>query len=70
MCSKHPVKIFTSVLCRLKGFIPILNFYAFVMERQCGLRSYIQLIDGCDVLPKHNLNTTFANNHFSVFILP
>ena len=35
MCSKYPVKNFTSVHCRLKGFIPILNRYTFVIERQC-----------------------------------
>ena len=32
---------FISVHCQLKGFIPILNCFTFVMERQCGLRSYL-----------------------------
>ena len=32
MCSRYPVKNFISVHCRMKGFIPILNCYAFVLE--------------------------------------
>ena len=44
MCSKYPVKAFVSVHSQLKGFVPILDSYTFVMERQYGLRSYLQLI--------------------------
>ena len=36
---KIQLKMFVSVHCRLKGFIPILNCYTFVMERQCGLQN-------------------------------
>ena len=35
------LKYFISVHCQLKGSIPILNCFTFVMERQCGLRSYL-----------------------------
>ena len=43
MCPKYPVKNFISVHCRLKAFIPILNCYTLVMERQCGVWSYLLL---------------------------
>ena len=35
---------FISVHCQLKDFIPILNCFTFVMERQCNLRSYLYIM--------------------------
>ena len=35
---------FISIHCQQKCIIPILNCFNFVMERQCGLRSYLRVL--------------------------
>jgi len=55
------LNFFISVHCQLKGFIPILNCFTFVMERQCGLRSYLRqrtIFEICYFQRKSTLETS------------